>query len=80
MSNGELQEKVDLLEDVFRRIALSLGVGGYNSTTVDPISFYDKISWGIDEFAKSYHQLQVDLAEKKFKEQCAAITANALED
>jgi hypothetical protein len=72
--------KIDALEDILRRIACDLSVGGYNSPTVDPIAFYDKISWGIDEFAKSYHQLQLDLAEKRFKEQCAAITADALSD
>lgn len=57
-------DKIDALEDVLRRIAFSLGVGGYNSTTVDPEDFYNKISWGIDEWAKNYHQLQLDLAEK----------------
>jgi len=72
--------RIDELEFVLRMIALSLGVGGFNSPTVDPIAFYDKISWGIDRFAKDYHQLQLDLAEKKFAEQCAALTANALED
>lgn len=72
--------RIDELEFVLRTIALNLGVGGFNSPSVDPIAFYDKISWGIDRFAKDYHQLQLDLAEKKFAEQCAALTANALED
>lgn len=60
--------KINLLEEVLRRIACDLSVGGYNSPTVDPLAFYEKISWGIDEFAKSYHQLQVDLAAKAKKE------------
>lgn len=60
--------KIHELECVLRDIALSLGVGGYNSPTVDPKAFYDKISWGIDEYAKSYHQLQLDLAAKAKKE------------
>lgn len=65
MSNEELQERIDLLEEVLRRIACDLSVGGYNSPTVDPLKFYEKISWGIDEYAKSYHQLQTDLAAKQ---------------
>lgn len=73
-------ERIDALEEILRRIAMNLGVGGYNSPAVDPVVFYDKISWGIDDFAKSYHQLQLDLAEAKFKRAYAALTADSLAD
>jgi hypothetical protein len=62
--------KINALEEVLRRIACDLSVGGYNSPAIDLISFYDKISWGIDDFAKSYHRLQLDLAAKAQKDDC----------
>lgn len=57
--------KIDALEGVLRRLALALGAGGYNSTTVDPEEFYRKIDWGIDQFAKDYHQLQLIIVKDK---------------
>ena len=75
-----LQEKIDNLECALRDIALYLGVGGYSCDEVDPQKFFEKIKWGIEDYAQSYHQLQKDLETKKFKEQCAAITADALSD
>ena len=80
MSNEELQERVDLLEEVLRRIACDLSVGGYNSPTVDPIAFYDKISCGIDDFAKSYHQLQLDLAAKAKREMFDPLMVDSTKD
>lgn len=74
------EDKIAQLEGTLRDIALYLGVGGYNSETLDPQKFFENIKWGIDNYAQSYHQLQKDLAESKFKEQCAAITADALSD
>lgn len=74
------EDKIAQLECTLRDIALYLGVGGYNCDEVDPQKFFDKIKWGIDDFAQSYHKLQKDLETKKLKEQCAAITADALSD
>jgi hypothetical protein len=74
------EDKIDALECTLRDIALYLGVGGYNCDEVDPEKFFEKIKWGIDDYAQSYHQLQKDLEAKKLKEQCAAITADALSD
>ena len=36
------------LEQVLRDIAYYVGAGGYNSSTVDPKIYYDKIIGGID--------------------------------
>lgn len=57
--------QIDALEEVLRRIAFSLGVGGYNSTTVDPEVFYQKIDLGITRFAEDYHRMKTVLAAKK---------------
>lgn len=75
-----LQQRIDSLECSLRDIALYLGVGGYNCNEVDPQKFFDKIKWGIDDYAKNYHELQKTLETKKLREQCAAITADAPSD
>jgi hypothetical protein len=80
MSNEELQERVDLLGEVLRRIACDLSVGGYNTLEFDPNRFYDKISWGIGQFAKDYHQLQIDLARKAKKEIFDPLTLDVIKD
>lgn len=60
-SETPLEQKIDALECALRDIALYLGVGGFNSETVDPQKFFENIKWGIDNYAQSYHQLQKDL-------------------
>lgn len=75
-----LYQRVNALECTLRDIALYLGVGGYSCDEVNPQKFFDKIKWGIDDYAQNYHELQKTLETKKFKEQCAAITADALSD
>ena len=74
------EDKIAQLECALRDIAFYLGVGGYSCDEVDPQKFFDKIKWGIENYAQSYYQLQKDLETKKLKEQCAAITADALSD
>ena len=74
------EDKISQLECTLRDIAFYLEVGGYSCDEVDPQKFFDKIKWGIENYAQSYHQLQKDLETKKLKEQCAAITADALSD
>lgn len=74
------EDKISQLECTLRDIAFYLGVGGYSCDEVDPQKFFDKIKWGIENYAQSYYQLQKDLETKKLKEQCAAITADALSD
>lgn len=74
------EDKIAQLECALRDIALYLGVGGYNCDEVDPQKFFDKIKWGIDDYAKGYHEFLKGLEAKKLKEQMAAITADALSD
>lgn len=46
------QERIEALEDVLRRLASYVGAGGYNSETVNPKAFEDKIKWGIDHLLR----------------------------
>ena len=59
------KEKLQECESVLRDLALNLSVGGYNSLEFCPNKYYDKITWGIDEYAKSYHQAQKDIEAAK---------------
>lgn len=40
-------------EQVLRKLACWLGVGGYNAPTVDAGVFHDKIIWGVEEAVKT---------------------------
>lgn len=48
-----LEEKVEALEEVLRRLASFVGNGGYNADEVDPAIFEEKIRDGIDYLIKS---------------------------
>lgn len=45
-------------EDALREIASYLSVGGFNSETVDPEKYLEKIKWGIDEHIKNALDVQ----------------------
>lgn len=48
------EDKIAQLEYTLRDIAFYLGVGGYNCDEVDSQKFFDKIKWGIEDYAQSY--------------------------
>lgn len=56
-----LRKQVGECEEVLREIAFYLGVGGYNTTNVDPNIYKEKIQWGID----NYGEIQFKIGQMK---------------
>lgn len=65
----DYQRQYEKCEAAMRTLACSLGAGGFNSTTFDPDVFFDKIQWGINDFATSFARMILDKKKVDYSEE-----------
>jgi len=54
---AEAREQNEVFEGGLRALACSLSAGGYNAEKLSAAQLLEKVSWGVDEFAKSTSRL-----------------------